>query len=65
LECLARTLDQDVEDYRVALLADHGDLPHWGKVLGAELGVRLSDDDERAIAAIVEAMLKHRRGNQD
>jgi len=61
LRCIARVLDHDVEDYRVALLADHGDLPPWGKVLGTELGVRLSTEDEKAITQFVEAMLKHRR----
>jgi len=64
LNGIARALDQDVEDYRVALLADHGDLPRWGKVLGTELGIRLSVEDERAITEFVEAMLKHRRGDR-
>jgi len=62
LESMARVLDQDVDDYHLALLADHGELPRWGKVLGAELDVRLSTEDERAIEQFVEAMLKQRRG---
>src|SRR6266498_4127262 len=62
LECMARVLDQEVDDYHVALLADHGELPRWSKVLGAELDVRLNNEDEQAIAQFVEAMIKSRRG---
>ncbi len=62
LVCMARTLGQEIEDYRIALLADHGDLPSWGKVLGTELGIRLSTEDEQAITQFVKAMLKARRG---
>jgi len=62
LECMARALDQDVDDYHVALLADHGELPRWSKVLGAELDLRLNNEDEKAIAQFVEAMIKSRRG---
>ncbi|MET7395961.1 helix-turn-helix transcriptional regulator [Dactylosporangium sp. NPDC005572] len=61
LRRIARHLGQDIEDYHVALLADRGQLPRWGKVLGTELGIRLSNDDEQAITQFVEAMLKHRR----
>jgi transcriptional regulator with XRE-family HTH domain len=63
LECIARKLSQDPDDYRLALLADRGELPSWGKVLGSELGVRLSTEDEQAIRQFVEAMLRGRRGS--
>jgi transcriptional regulator with XRE-family HTH domain len=63
LERIAHRLGQDLDDYRLALLADRGELPSWGKVLGNELGIRLSTEDERAIRQFVEAMLKHRRGS--
>jgi transcriptional regulator with XRE-family HTH domain len=63
LACIAETLGQDVADYRLALLADHGDVPGWSRVLETELGVRLSTEDEQAIMAVVEALIKHRRGS--
>jgi transcriptional regulator with XRE-family HTH domain len=63
LKRLAQVLDQDVEDYHLALLADRGELPSWGKVLGNELGIRLNTEDKRAIEQFVEVMLKDRRGS--
>lgn len=63
---LAATLNQDVDDYRTAILADNGKLPHWEKVLANEVavheGVRLSSEDEASIRRYVRALVKQRRG---
>jgi len=63
LSRIARVLGQDVDEYRLALLADHGELPRWGKVLSNEIGVGLTRADEEAIAQFVEALRKSRRGH--
>lgn len=63
---LAATLNQDVDDYRMALLADSGRLPQWEKLLANEVaiheGVRLSSEDEASIRRYVLALVKQRRG---
>jgi transcriptional regulator with XRE-family HTH domain len=59
---IAETLGHDVADYELALLADHGGVPGWSRALGAELGVRLSSADEKAVMAFVEVLISHRRG---
>ena len=59
---IVETLGQDVADYQLALLADHGGVPDWSRALGAELGVRLSSADEEAVVAFVEELIRHRRG---
>ncbi len=62
LVSLAATLKQDVDDYRAAILADAGKLPHWETVLAMREGVHLSSEDEASIRRYVLALVKHRRG---
>ena len=66
LICLAASLDQDVDDYRMAILADSGELPEWDKVwanqVEAQEGVHLSTDDRESIRRYARALVKQRRG---
>jgi transcriptional regulator with XRE-family HTH domain len=57
LERIAQQLGQDVADYKVGVLADHGDLPTWEKVLAYELGVPVTPEAAKVIRGIVETML--------
>jgi transcriptional regulator with XRE-family HTH domain len=62
LLCLAATLNQDIEDYRMAILADSGELPDWYKVLESQEGVRLNAEDTESIRRYVRALVRQRRG---
>lgn len=66
LASLAATLNQDIDDYRLALLADSGELPSWEKVwanqVEAQQGVRLSSEDKEAIRHYALVLVKHARG---
>jgi transcriptional regulator with XRE-family HTH domain len=59
---LAATLGQDVRDYEVALLADRGELPNWGRVLENQIGVRLTARDRQAVERYVRELIKRKRG---
>jgi len=59
---LATILGQDVRDYEVALLADRGELPNWGRVLENQIGVRLTTQDRQAVERYVRELIKRKRG---
>jgi transcriptional regulator with XRE-family HTH domain len=59
---LATALGQDVRDYEVALLADRGELPNWGRVLENQIGVRLTAQDRQAVERYVRELIKRKRG---
>jgi transcriptional regulator with XRE-family HTH domain len=62
LRRIATALNQDVEDYHVALLADQGVLPPWGKVFCNDVGIQLDQQDEAAVIRYAEELARKRRG---
>lgn len=62
LVVLASALSQDVDDYRLAILADRGRLPAWHKVWKYQtetgLGVQLSSEDIAAMKSYALTLVR-------
>jgi transcriptional regulator with XRE-family HTH domain len=61
LRRLANVLHQDIEDYYIAIRMDDGELPKWSRLLAADLGIELLDEDEQALITVAEALARKRR----
>jgi transcriptional regulator with XRE-family HTH domain len=63
LSCLAVALGQSATEYRLALMADRGELPPWIENMQVENGVRLTDEDKHVLERLVTTFIDARRGN--
>jgi len=60
LRCLAHTLGQRVEEYRLALMADHHELPAPVYYFGAHLGRPVDEQTADAVMRLLEDLMRNK-----